>query len=131
MNPKICSFNKYQERSFLVRQVTDNEKIEMVLDYVFDNYHQGVLVEDAASMLCMTPQTFRRFFKSYTSRTFKQFVIEVRIRSACRMLLQGEKNVSEVAYACGYRTASHFIRQFNDIIGKTPLRYQREDRTED
>jgi AraC-like DNA-binding protein len=52
--------------------------------------------------------------------------MEVRIGFACRLLVEDEKNVSEVCYECGYNNLSHFNHQFKLTTKKTPLEYKRD-----
>ena len=52
--------------------------------------------------------------------------MEVRIGAACRLLIEEEKNIAEVAYECGYNTISHFNQQFKQVTGKTPMEYRKD-----
>jgi AraC-like DNA-binding protein len=74
----------------------------------------------------MTQQSFCRYFKSKTKKTYIRFLMEVRIGAACRLLVEDEKNVAEVSYECGYNNISHFNHQFKSITGKNPLEYKRD-----
>jgi len=74
----------------------------------------------------MTRQSFCRYFKNKTRKTYIQFLMEVRIGHACRLLVEDEKNVKEISYDCGYNNISHFNHQFKLITKKKPLEYKRD-----
>jgi len=104
----------------------DRNRIRNVFDYTFSHYYEKITIDNVASLLNMTRQSFCRYFKSKTKKTYIQFLMEVRIGSACRLLVEDEKNVSEISYECGYNNISHFNHQFKFITGKKPLEYKRD-----
>ena len=58
---------------------TDKEKIKLVFEYTFNHYNEKILLEQVASLLNMTRQSFCRYFKNRTNKTYIQFLMEVRI----------------------------------------------------
>jgi AraC-like DNA-binding protein len=68
----------------------------------------------------MSPAAFCRFFKSKTNRTLIDFVKEVRIGHAAKLLLEGDHNVTEACYHSGYNNLSNFNKHFKDIKGMSP-----------
>jgi len=102
----------------------DNNKIRLVFDYTFTHYNEKILLDDVAALLNMTKQSFCRYFKNKTRKTYVQFLMEVRVGYACRLLTENEKNVSEICYECGYNNISHFNHQFKTITKKSPLNYK-------
>lgn len=103
----------------------DKRKIRKIFEYTFSNYNNKITIENVAKLLNMTRPSFCRYFKSKTHKTYVRFLMEVRIGFACRLLIEDEKNVSEISYDCGYNNISHFIHQFKTITGKTPLGYKK------
>ncbi len=104
---------------------TDTDRIKLVLEYSFNHYNEKISIDQVAALLNMTRQSFCRYFKNKTKKTYIQFLMEVRIGYACRLLAEDEKNVSEICYECGYNNISHFNHQFKLIIKKKPLEYKR------
>jgi AraC-like DNA-binding protein len=105
---------------------TDKDKIKLVFDYTFAHYNEKITIDTVASLLNMTRPSFCRYFKSKTKKTYIGFLMEVRIGSACRLLVEDEKNVTEISYECGYNNISHFNHQFKFITGKKPLEYKKD-----
>ena len=104
----------------------DKERIKAIFEYTFNHYHDKITINDLASLVNMTRESFCRYFKSKTKKTYSRFLMEVRIGSACRLLAENELNVAGVSYECGYNNISHFNHQFKFITGKKPLQYKKE-----
>ena len=101
-----------------------NTKLDKVYEYVLNNFREQINLNGIADLVHMNPSAFSRYFKQTTNKTFVQFLNEVRIGYSCKILInQGDKNISEIAFECGYRNLSNFNRQFKLITGKTPRDY--------
>lgn len=100
------------------------KRIDKVFSYVNDNFSRNIKLAKAADIAGMAETAFCRFFKQRTLKTFFQYVIEIRLGRAGRMLLNGEKTVSEISRDCGFQNVSYFIRQFKKVYGVTPLIYR-------
>ncbi len=101
----------------------NSERLDTVIKYISDNYINYIGLNDVADIACMTTNSFCRFFKKMTNKSFTQFLNEVRIRNATRLLVQENLPVSEVGYMVGYKSVTNFNRQFKQITGKTPKGY--------
>ncbi|HEX5551985.1 MAG TPA: AraC family transcriptional regulator [Chitinophagaceae bacterium] len=104
----------------------DNHKIDRVFRFVINNYHRNISLDEVAALTQLTPQSFCRFFKNRTRKSFIEFVNEVRIGQACKKLAEEEWTVAEIAYACGFSNLSNFNRFFKNYTGKTPRVYRQE-----
>ncbi|WP_111706203.1 AraC family transcriptional regulator [Lutibacter citreus] len=109
-----------------MRQYTseNSDRIDVVLKYISDNYASYIGLNDVAEIACMTTNSFCRFFKKMTNKSFTQFLNEVRIRNATRLLIQGSLPVSEVCYIVGYNSITNFNKQFKQIMNCTPKGYR-------
>lgn len=105
-----------------MRQSTteSSERIDTVLKYISDNYASNINLEDIAGVACMTTNSFCRFFKKTTNKSFTQFLNEIRIRNASRLLIQDSSPVSEICYIVGFNSITNFNKQFKQIMGVTP-----------
>lgn len=104
----------------------DNTRINKIYEFTFANFHRDITIEEASSELNLSKESFCRYFKLKTGKTYVQFLMEVRIGHACKLLMENEKNVAEVCFSCGYNNASNFHHQFKALKGKTPLQYQKD-----
>lgn len=104
---------------------TDNsQRIDTVLKYISDNYANYIGLDDVADVACMTTNSFCRFFKKMTNKSFTEFLNEVRIRNAARLLVQEDLPISEVCDMVGYKSVTNFNRQFKQIMDSTPKNYR-------
>jgi AraC-like DNA-binding protein len=104
----------------------DPGRMESVVKYVIENFKEGVSSSAAASLACLNEAAFCRYFKRRTKRTFSQFVNEVRITHATKLLRERKESIASICFQCGYNNLSYFNRQFALHIGKSPLKYRKE-----
>ena len=102
----------------------DNLKLQKIFDHITKNFEKRITLQDVAGLINLTPTAFCRFFKLRTKKTFSQFLIEVRINQACKMLSNGNFNVTETFFSCGYNNSSNFHRHFRQHTGLTPSEYK-------
>jgi AraC-like DNA-binding protein len=107
-------------------QSFDLHRLNRVLEYVMANFKNDIKLEDVASEANMSPTSFCRYFKNRTNKTVMQFINEIRIGYAHKMLVETQYNVEQICYECGFKNVSNFYEQFQKITGKSPLKYRKE-----
>jgi AraC-like DNA-binding protein len=105
---------------------SDSVRLNTVFDFVMRNFKEKISLDDVANLVNMSDSAFCRYFYKRTQKTFFEFLNETRIGYSCRLLLDGTKSVSEIAYNSGFNNISHFNRQFRQIKGVTPTEYKKE-----
>ena len=103
-----------------------NKKITAVFEFVMANFHEKITLDEIASQVNMSPTAFCRFFKQRTLKTFFNFLIEVRIGNACKMLMEGDFNTTQCCFYNGYNNVSNFHRHFRRVTGMTPGEYKQK-----
>lgn len=106
----------------IIDQDKDN-RINEVYQYVMKNFTSSITIQDVASLVSMTETSFCRFFRDRTHKSFTQYVTEVRVGYACRLLLEGTLTIAQVAYSSGFGNLSHFNKQFKLLKGMTPSQF--------
>ena len=106
--------------------LVDTERINVVMNYIMQNYSQEIKIEEIAGLANLTLSSFCRYFKSRTHKTFSEFLNEVRILNACKLLVYSKKTITEICYETGYNNISHFNRQFKLITGLTAKEYAKK-----
>jgi AraC-like DNA-binding protein len=126
----IASQKDYQFLASPIVQNTinesDSERLNKVYKFVINNYNQEIPLEKAAAVANLSTPAFCRYFKKRTNKTFIQFLNEIRISYACRLLAEEDFPVARICFNCGYTNVSYFIRQFKGITGYTPLAYKKQ-----
>jgi AraC-like DNA-binding protein len=121
------SKNKKLLTSISFKGTTDffkSEKIEKIFNYVKSNYKNTIRVEEAASMINMSVITFSRLVKQQTGKTFIEFVNELRMGFAARMLIETDESISEICFVCGFNNISNFNRLFKKSKNCSPSEFR-------
>nr|WP_252734355.1 MULTISPECIES: AraC family transcriptional regulator [Arenibacter] len=104
----------------------DTERMNNVHAYVMKNFKDKIELGTVASLANMTPTSFSRYFKIHANKTFSEFLSEIRIGHACKLLIENKMNIGEACYESGFQTLSNFNKQFKAITKRTPLSYKKE-----
>lgn len=110
------------------KSVKGADRLTNAINYVKNHFHEEIRQPDVAKLVNMAPQSFSRFFRMQTGRTFVSFVNEVRIAEACHLLSTTDKDILEIALTCGYGNISHFNRKFLENKNLTPSQYRENQR---
>ena len=99
----------------------DNERLGQA---IVEGVMQGHSIEELAQICCCSPSTFKRRFVDQYNLSPHRWILQCRIRLACRILSNTDISISEVAYTCGFINTSHFIAKFKHFTGITPHQYR-------
>lgn len=102
----------------------DIERLDNVYKYVRDHFTDAITLTDIASIANMTPTAFCKYFKNKTQKTFSNFVNEVRIGYACKLLFDEGLTISQICYKCGFNNLTSFNINFKEFAKKTPSEYR-------
>lgn len=107
-----------------VREENEDDRVRQVKEYITTNYMQDICLKELADLICMSEDSFSRFFKNKTGRTPNRYLIDYRLGIAARLLLTTKLSVAEIGYSCGFNTLSHFNRLFRESKGCTPSEFR-------
>ncbi len=106
---------------------SDKERIERIVQFTMDNFKDAIRLETIASIACMSPHAFCSYFKKRTRKTYVDFLNEIRIGYACKLLLTTEMNILTVCFDSGFNNVANFNRQFLKVKQQKPSVYRREN----
>ncbi|RKD90373.1 AraC family transcriptional regulator [Mangrovibacterium diazotrophicum] len=122
-----------EDREFLTLPSTlpnaydkDRDQINKIYTYVFQNIQSGINLKDAAKLVYMEPSSFCRYFKKKTNQTFMDYVKNVRIGIAAKLLTETDKPITHICYECGYNNLANFNYYFKMLMSKTPSEYRKD-----
>lgn len=123
----ISTSNQYViiTKDFSVDNSNTNQSIETIINFTFKNFTNPITLEQVAKIANMTIPTFCRFFKKNIKKSYFDFLQEVRISHACKLLHSTEKSILEICYESGYNSWSHFSKQFKVVKKITPTAYRK------
>ncbi|MBS1736482.1 MAG: AraC family transcriptional regulator [Bacteroidetes bacterium] len=105
---------------------SQNETITIVYKYIENNFHKKISLTDIAAEVSMTEEYFSRFFSKVMKKPFFTFLNEYKVNKACKMLIETDKQISEVCYASGFESIPFFYRQFKKFKNCQPKNYRSE-----
>ncbi len=102
----------------------ESRRFEKAHKYIRENYTRKISVADVADKCGMSPSAFSHFFKKYTRMHFTDFVNELRLAEASRLLQQTDETVAGIAFTAGFQNLSLFNRIFKRKYGMSPREYR-------
>lgn len=105
--------------------VQTDPRIQTVIDYIMLNPTEEYTSDKLSGMAEVAETTFRRLFKEATGKTATEFIRQVRLTTAARLLLVSNDPVNCIAHDVGFEDANHFTRVFKQAFGMTPGRYRK------
>ncbi len=101
-----------------------NDRLTKVLHFLNINYQQKIELKKVAEIAHLHPSAFCRFFKEKTGKSLSEFIIDMRIGYACKLLVEGYLTVSQICFECGFNNLSNFNRIFKRQNKCTPKEYK-------
>ncbi len=120
---------KYLSTESFEYTISDSEGLRMndVYQYTMEHFTENITLEQVAGVVHLTPQSFCRYFKKHTSKTYINFLNEVRINEACKRMMEMDfDSIATIAYQSGFNNVVTFNRVFKSITGKAPREYIKE-----
>lgn len=104
----------------------DQERMNLVFQYLNSHLGQAVRLPDAARIVGLSAGAFSRFFRLHTGKTFPEFLNELRIGRACRLLIEDDRPITGICYDCGFTNLSNFNRQFLRLRSLSPGAFRKQ-----
>ncbi|UOB19506.1 AraC family transcriptional regulator [Abyssalbus ytuae] len=104
----------------------DNDRINVVFNYVKENFKEPITLEEISELISMTVPSFCRYFKKITGKTFTKFVNEYRLVHASKLLTEKPMSITDICFESGFNNFSYFNKSFKEFTGKTPSEYRNE-----
>lgn len=103
----------------------NTRRIDMIYSFSLNNFAREITLEEVAEVANISVNSFCRYFKTHTRKTYFQFLQELRIGHACKLLAGEKLSISQVAFESGFNNLSHFNRSFKSLMQMKPQAYQR------
>ncbi len=102
----------------------DGNRMEKVLSFTLQNFRDKILIEDVARLTNLSVTSFCRYFKMTTNKSYFDFLTEVRLNHACRLIIKTDYTIQHIALDSGFENTSNFYRHFKNVKGTTPKEYK-------
>lgn len=106
---------------------TDSEsRIDRACQFIHNNFTRKIPLDEISQTVGLTPTSFCRFFKKMTGKSFTDYVNDLRVSRARKLLTESEVNISEIAYSSGFESMTHFNRIFSKKNEMPPREYRKK-----
>ena len=109
--------------------ITENFRINQVIDYIYKNLSQKITVEELASVAHLSPSHFSQVFRRETKESPHRYLLITRLNQSQRLIKEGRLNLTEIAYECGFSSSSHFATAFQKEFSVSPSDYKKKNLT--
>ena len=100
------------------------QKIKMAVDYIEENYAKDLNMAVVSNYISMNYSLFSYSFKQYTGSNFVNYLKEIRMREAKKLLTETDMKIIEISQAVGYDNEKHFMKIFKATCGVSPTEYR-------
>jgi AraC-like DNA-binding protein len=102
------------------------QRINSVYEYTITNFRNPIELTQVAQLTNLSISAFCRYFKKITRKSYFEYLTEVRIGYACKLLSDKKLDIGQIAYESGFNNLSNFNKLFKKLMKFTPREYQRE-----
>lgn len=103
---------------------SDSRRVQKVQDYIDQHYNEEIRLGQLADLVSMTSVSFSRFFKLRTGKNLSEYIIDIRLGHATRMLVDSTMSIAEICFECGFNNLSNFNRIFKKKKNCTPKEFR-------
>ena len=105
---------------------TGSRRISMIHEFLMNNYLQDVNLEQIAEIVSMAKGSLCNFFKMNMGITIFEYLNQIKIDFACKLLMDPDLSIAKVALDSGFNNISHFNKQFRKFTGFSPSEYRKQ-----
>lgn len=126
--PDAHSLEAIRRRNAKTQNINRDPRIQVVVDYLTPHLNEPFTIQSLSEMAQVSQTSFRRLFKAHTGKSPSDYIRELRMTSAARMLLTSNREIAEIGYQVGFSDANYFSRTFRQVFGVSPHQYRRISR---
>lgn len=101
------------------------QKVQLALGYIHENYNKDLNMAVVSNHISMNYSLFSQAFKQYTGKNFVNYLKELRIQEAKRLLAETDMRIIDISLAVGYENEKHFMKLFKAVCGVSPTEYRK------
>lgn len=101
----------------------EGKRMNDIVSFTFANSHREITIAEIAEVAHLSPEAFCRYFKLRTRKTYINFLNEIRINNACKLLDKNEYSIADISFQAGFNNISNFNRIFKRLTGFSPRNY--------
>ncbi|OHD65298.1 MAG: hypothetical protein A2176_15290 [Spirochaetes bacterium RBG_13_51_14] len=126
LSDKLKESDMNKKTSAIYLTTSAEEKLKKVMEYIHKNYTSDISREGLAASVDVHPDNLGKLFKTYTNRKLGDYICELRVNDAARMLVETDETVINIAFSVGFESLRTFNRIFPKYMGSPPEKYRKQ-----
>ncbi|TWV10574.1 helix-turn-helix transcriptional regulator [Bacteroidaceae bacterium HV4-6-C5C] len=119
-NAKVLASSSFAK----IETFSESRRVQKVQKFIADHYQEEIRLSTLADMVGMTSVSFSRFFRLRTGKTLSDYILDIRLGFASRMLVDSTRTIAEICYDSGFNNLSNFNRMFKRQKGCPPKEFR-------
>ena len=104
----------------------EGKRMRDIFAFTLDHFDKSISLDRIAEIANMTPNAFCRYFKQRTNKTYVNFLLDIRIGNACKLLTKKtDLSIAEISFKSGFNNLTNFNRKFKSTKGMTPSAFRK------
>lgn len=121
----------HREKNSKEEGTAADRKMQLAVEYIAENYNKDLNMAVVSNYLSMNYSQFSYSFKQYTGASFVNYLKEIRIREAKKLLAETDLKVQEISLMVGYENEKHFMKTFRNRCGVSATEYRKNMKKEE
>lgn len=121
-------FSHMSSQASNTQKVSDNIYFEKAIDFIHNGYSYDIKIQDIAKHIGIDRTYLYKIFMKEAGRSPQQYLISVRLHTACDLLFETDLTITEISYSCGFKDTPSFYKHFKNQYHMTPIQYRQTKR---
>ena len=106
----------------------EKDRMNSIIHYTMLNFKRTISLEEISNVANLSKSAFCRYFKNTVKKNYNEFVYDIRVEYACKLLLEKDMGIMQVCYEAGFNNPSAFSQIFKRITGISPNQYRKTNK---
>ena len=108
------------------KNVKEKDRMNKIVQYTMLQFKQNITLEEISHVANLSKSGFCRYFKNSTKKNYMEFLYEIRVQYACKLMLEKDLGIKQISYEAGFNNPSAFSQIFKRLKGVPPNKYRKE-----
>ncbi len=106
----------------------EKDRMNRIIQYTMLHFKRNISLEEISGVANLSKSAFCRYFKNTVKKNYNDYVYDIRVEHASRLLLEKDLGIMQVGYESGFNNPSAFSQIFRRVTGFSPSQYQKRNR---
>jgi AraC-like DNA-binding protein len=103
----------------------EKDRMNKIIQHTMLNFKRNITLDEIANVANLSKSAFCRYFKSTVKKSYNDFIYDIRIEYACKLLLEKDLGIMQICYESGFNNPSAFSQIFKRVTGISPNQYRK------